>query len=247
VTGGAGGIGAAISRTLAERGYAVAVADIDGEAAVAVADALPCAVGLEVDVTDREAIQQACDDAVRQLGPLGVWVSNAGISQMAPFVDLTETQVDAVFAVNAKAPLLCGQIAARKMLAQGEGGCIINVSSMAGKRGSVRNLAHYVTSKFAVVGLTQAMARELAGDGIRVNCVCPGHVMSPMQDRELIWEAELEATTPELARERLVTEVPLGRLQRPADVAGVVAFLVSEDAWYITGEAMAVNGGAFMD
>jgi NAD(P)-dependent dehydrogenase (short-subunit alcohol dehydrogenase family) len=104
-----------------------------------------------------------------------------------------------------------------------------------------------VASKFGVVGLTQAMALELAADGIRVNSVCPGYVATPMQERELAWEANLRGTTPDAVRELWVADTPLGRLETPGDVARVVAFLVSDDAAFITGEAIAVNGGAFMD
>jgi NAD(P)-dependent dehydrogenase (short-subunit alcohol dehydrogenase family) len=118
---------------------------------------------------------------------------------------------------------------------------------MAGKQGRVPYLAHYVASKFAVVGLTQAMAFELAEHRIRVNSVCPGFVATPMQTRELEWEAQLRGSTPEAVRDSWVADTPMGRLEEPEDVARAVAFLLSEDAAFITGEAIAVNGGAYMD
>jgi meso-butanediol dehydrogenase / (S,S)-butanediol dehydrogenase / diacetyl reductase len=142
---------------------------------------------------------------------------------------------------------LCGQVAARQFIDQGGGGAIVNLASMAGKRGAAPYLAHYVASKFAVVGLTQAMALELAPHGIRVNSVCPGYVATAMQERELAWEAELRGTTPGAVREEWVADTPMGRLEAPEDVAGVVAFLVGPDAAFMTGEAIAVNGGAHMD
>ena len=108
-------------------------------------------------------------------------------------------------------------------------------------------LADYVASKFGVVGLTQAMAFELAPHHIRVNSVCPGYVDTPMQARELAWEAGLKGVTVDEVRKAWIADTPLGRLERPADVARVVAFLASADASFITGEAIAVNGGAFMD
>ena len=129
----------------------------------------------------------------------------------------------------------------------GRGGVIVNTASMAGKQGRVPFLSDYVASKFGVVGLTQAMALELAADSIRVNCVCPGYVATPMQERELAWEAELRGVQPEDVKQLWVDETPLGRLEQPEDVARVVAFLASEDAAFITGEAVAVNGGAYMD
>ena len=198
-------------------------------------------------MTDRASIVAACDLATRELGPLEVWVSNAGVSTMAPFVDISEDEYDFNMAINAKGVFLCGQIAARRFIAQGGGGSIVNTASMAGKRGSVPYLAHYVASKFAVVGLTQAMAAELAPHGIRVNCVCPGYVATSMQERELAWEAAIRETTVDAVRQLWVDDTPLGRIETPEDVASAVAFLASADARFITGEALAVNGGSFMD
>lgn len=246
VTGGGAGIGEAICRTLAERDWRVAVADIDQAAAERVAAAVG-GVGLALDVTDRASIAVAAEAAEQALGPLDAWVSNAGVSSMARFVDITEEEWDRNVDVNAKGPFLCGQEAARRFISRGTPGIIVNTASMAGKRGAAPFLAHYVASKFAVVGLTQAMAAELAPHGIRVNCVCPGYVATGMQERELQWEAELRGTTVERVRELYLADTPLGRIETPQDVAGVVAFLVSPDAAFITGEAIAVNGGAFMD
>jgi meso-butanediol dehydrogenase/(S,S)-butanediol dehydrogenase/diacetyl reductase len=118
---------------------------------------------------------------------------------------------------------------------------------MAGKQGRVPFLSDYVASKFGVVGLTQAMAYELGEYGITVNSVCPGFVQTPMQSRELEWEAQMRGTTPEAVRQMMIDDTPLGRLERPEDVARTLAFLLSEDARFITGEALAVNGGAYMD
>jgi NAD(P)-dependent dehydrogenase (short-subunit alcohol dehydrogenase family) len=132
-------------------------------------------------------------------------------------------------------------------MARGVPGVIVNTASMAGKRGAAAFLAHYVASKFAVVGLTQAMAFELAPHGIRVNCVCPGYVDTSMQERELGWEAELRGLTVDQVRELYVADTPLRRIETAGDVAGVVAFLLGPDAAFITGEAVAVNGGSFMD
>lgn len=247
VTGAGAGIGRAIATLLAARGHRVAVTDLDVAAATYTAHRLDGAVAVEMDVTDRASIERGVARAVEELGPLQGWISNAGVSSMNRFVELTEDEIDRNFAVNAKAPLVCGQVAARRMIDQGDGGVIVNVASMAGKQGRVPYLAHYVASKFAVVGLTQAMAFELAEHGIRVNSVCPGFVATSMQERELAWEAELRGTTPDAVRQLWIDDTPLGRLERPEDVARVVAFLLGDDAAFITGEALAVNGGAFMD
>jgi len=186
-------------------------------------------------------------EALRSAGALDVWVSNAGVSSMAPFVEVTGAQYDHNLNVNLRGPFVCGQAAARAMIALGRGGRIINTASMAGKQGRVPYLAHYVASKFGVVGLTQAMAFELAPHGILVNCVCPGFVATPMQDRELEWEAAIRGITPEEVKRLWVADTPLGRIEEPEDVARVVAFLAGPDAGFMTGEAVAVNGGAFMD
>jgi NAD(P)-dependent dehydrogenase (short-subunit alcohol dehydrogenase family) len=246
VTGGGKGIGAAICRTLGERGWRVAVSDIDADAARRVAADIGGA-GLSIDVTDAASIRAAAAAAESALGPLDAWVSNAGVSSMAPFVDITEAEWDHNVDVNAKGVFLCGQEAARRFITRGVPGIIVNTASMAGKRGAAAFLAHYVASKFAVVGLTQAMAFELAPHGIRVNCVCPGYVDTSMQERELGWEARLRGLTIDQVRASYVADTPLRRIETADDVAGVVAFLLGPDAAFITGEAVAVNGGSFMD
>lgn len=247
VTGAGSGIGAAIARELSNRGSTVIVTDVDEAAARGVAESLTGASYATLDVTDADAAQRLANHVVDEQGRLDAWVSNAGVSHLARFTDVTEEDLDRTLEVNLKGAFVCGQAAARAMRRLGGGGAIVNIASMAGKQGRVPFQADYVASKFGVVGLTQAMAVELAADGIRVNCVCPGFVATPMQERELSWEAELRATTPEAVREMWVAETPLGRLEQPDDVAKVVAFLLSDDAAFIAGEALAVNGGAYMD
>jgi meso-butanediol dehydrogenase / (S,S)-butanediol dehydrogenase / diacetyl reductase len=246
VTGGGAGIGEAICRVLAERGWRVAVTDIDGAAAGRVAESIG-GVAAQLDVTDVASIAHAADEAEARLGPIDAWVANAGVSSMAPFTEISEIEWDRNIDVNAKGVFLTGQEAARRFIARGRGGVIVNTASMAGKRGAAPFLAHYVASKFAVVGLTQAMAAELAPAGIRVNCVCPGYVVTAMQERELAWEAALRGSTAEHVRELYIADTPLRRLETPEDVAVVVAFLLGPDSAFITGEAVAVNGGSFMD
>lgn len=243
VTGAATGIGAAISEAFVKAGYSVAVTDIDQAAAKAKAEELNT-LGLWLDVVDRESIGSAAETAEKELGPLDVWVSNAGVSTMAPFTELTEHDWDYNMGVNAKGAFLCGQEAAHRLRKSG-GGAIVNIASMAGKR-AVPYLAHYVASKFAVVGLTRSMAAELAPH-IRVNCVCPGYVATSMQERELRWEADLRGITPEEVRRLYLSDTPLGRLEAAEDVAAAVLFLANPSSSFITGEALAVNGGAYMD
>jgi NAD(P)-dependent dehydrogenase (short-subunit alcohol dehydrogenase family) len=246
VTGAGSGIGAAIASELSRRGHRVVVSDIDEAAAARVAGHIG-GTAAQLDVTDGEAVQALADRVIAEHGRLDVWVSNAGISKMQRFVDITDADWDRTLAVNAKGVFLCGRAAARAMIAHGIEGRIVNTASMAGKQGRVPFLADYVASKFAVVGLTQAMAFELAPHGIRVNCVCPGYVATPMQERELAWEAELRGVAPDAVEKLWVEDTPLGRLETPEDVARAVAFLASPDADFITGEALSVNGGAYMD
>ena len=165
---------------------------------------------------------------------------------MAPFTEVTEEDLDRHLAINVKGAFLCGQSVARRMRTSG-GGRIVNIASMASKQGAVPYLSHYVASKFAVLGLTQSMAYELAPARIAVNAVCPGYVITGMHRRELAWEAELRGSTSEDVRSSWIEDTPTGVLQQPEDVAATVAFLLSPDAAHVTGEALAVNGGAFMD
>jgi NAD(P)-dependent dehydrogenase (short-subunit alcohol dehydrogenase family) len=246
VTGAATGIGAAIAAQLAGRGHRVIVTDVDEAGAAAAANAIG-ATSRPLDVTDDAAVAATVGAIVAEDGPLRAWVNNAGVSAMCSFVDTAADQLDRTLAVNLRAVFVCAQAAARAMIAAGRGGKIVNVASMAGKQGRVPYLADYVASKFGVVGLTQAMAFELAPHRITVNSVCPGYVATSMQARELEWEAALRGTEAAAVRQLWIDDTPLGRLEQPDDVARAVGFLLSDDADFITGEALAVNGGAFMD
>lgn len=256
VTGAATGIGRAIALALAAEGAWVAVTDINESGAAAVAQEIAAAGGegiaMKMDVTQPLEIEAVLKEVIARRGRLDIWVNNAGVSTMNRFVDLTEEDWDYNMNVNAKGTFLCSQAAARQMIqqppdAEGLRGKIIQIASMAGKRGNAPFLAHYVASKFAVVGLTQAMAGELAPYQILVNAVCPGYVQTSMQERELRWEAALRGVSVEDVKRLYIADTPLGRLETPTDVARVVVFLASDDANFITGEAINVNGGAWMD
>lgn len=247
VTGAGSGIGAAIARELNRRGYRVVVTDIDLGSAEKVAYELDEAIAFSLDVTKPQESTALVEMVVSRYSRLDVWVSNAGISKMQRFVDISPQDLQRTFDVNTYGIFYCGQAAAKAMIQLGSKGRIINTASMASKQGRVPFLADYVASKFAVMGLTQSMAFELAVHGIRVNCVCPGFVATPMQDRELSWEAQLRGMDAESVKKLWINDTPLGRLETPEDVAKVVAFLASEDADFITGEAISVNGGAYMD
>jgi NAD(P)-dependent dehydrogenase (short-subunit alcohol dehydrogenase family) len=247
VTGAGSGIGAAIAHELARHGHHVIVTDIDVASAIETASAIEGAEAHALDVTDPASSGALVESIVAQHGRLDVWVSNAGISKMQNFIDVSPADLQRTFDVNTYGVFYCGQAAARAMIALGSAGAIINTASMAAKAGGVPYLSDYVASKFAVLGLTQAMAYELAPYGIRVNCVCPGFVATAMQTRELAWEAGLRGLEPEAVRQMWIDATPLGRLETPEDVAKVVAFLASDAAAFLTGEAISVNGGAYMD
>lgn len=250
VTGAGSGIGRAISLELASLGWKVIVTDMNLDAAkgtVALLDGSERGHEAHaLDVTKPEQATAIANDISARHG-LDAWVSNAGVSKMKKFVDITADDYNFTLDVNLKGVFFCGQAAAHAMIAQGKSGTIVNTASMAGKQGRVPFLADYVASKFGVVGLTQAMAFELAPFNITVNSVCPGFVATPMQERELEWEAELKGTTPQEVKESWIADTPLARLQKPEDVAEAVGFLLSSKARFITGEALSVNGGAYMD
>ena len=247
VTGAGAGIGRAIARALMAAGAEVAITDLDLFAAEAVAAELgKPAIALRLDVTDAAATGAVFREAADRLGGLEIVCANAGVSTMNYVVDLTEAEWDHNLAVNAKGVFLTNQAAVRHWLAAGVRGVIVKTASLAGKQGTPL-LAHYSASKFAVVGFTQALAREVAAHGIRVNCVCPGLVRTSMQQREVVWEAKLRGISREAVIDEYVAMTPLGCLEEPEDVADAVVFLASDASRFITGEALNVTGGVRMD
>ena len=182
VTGAGSGIGAAISGELAQRGFTLIPTDLDHASVALTAKACGAPAAYELDVRDAEAVSTVTADIVDNHGVPAVWVSNAGVSKMRRFLEITPEELDFTLGVNLRGVFLSSQSAARAMVQAGTPGCIVNIASMAGKQGRVPFLADYVASKFGVVGLTQAMAFELAPHSIRVNSVCPGYVATPMQE-----------------------------------------------------------------
>ena len=246
MTGAASGIGAAIARRLASAGVRVALADRDAERAQGVAQTLDGAMAVAVDVTQRASVEAAFARVEAEFGVPDIVVANAGVSSMKPALDLTDADWDFNFDVNARGVFLTDQCACRAFLRAQKKGVIVNTASLAAKVGAPL-LAHYSASKFAVLGWTQALAREMAPHGIRVNAVCPGFVRTSMQDREIVWEAELRGMTPEAVFAEYVSLTPLGRIEEPEDVADVVAFLCSDASRFMTGQGVNVTGGVRMD
>lgn len=255
ITGGGSGIGRACAIAYAKEGAKVFVLDLNFELANKVSEEIRLFNGIafpmKMDVTNRDEVREVVKKIYEQEGRIDVWHNNAGVSTMNLFLELTDQDWNFNMDVNAKGVFICSQEALRYMVNQeikGEvRGKIINTASMAGKRGNAPFLAHYVASKFAVIGLTQAMAGEFAPHKILVNAICPGYVKTSMQEREVNWEAKLRGISPDKVRELYIKDTPLGRLQTPEDVAGVAVFLASDLSNFITGEAINVNGGSFMD
>jgi meso-butanediol dehydrogenase/(S,S)-butanediol dehydrogenase/diacetyl reductase len=247
VTGAARGIGRAIAERLAADGLGVSVADLPSsknevDAVVAGLGGTSAALGLPVDVADADSVEAAVSAHVEHFGGLDVMVANAGIAVTAPLLETTAEQWQLTMDVNLKGVLHCYQSAARQMIAQGRGGRLIAAASVAAHRGGKWQGA-YSASKFGVRGLTQSVAQELAPYQITVNVYSPGVVHTPMWegiDAEMSRRRGTELGT-ELAG--MVAGIPLGRLETPYDVAGVVSFLASPDAGYITGQSIVADGG----
>lgn len=250
ITGAANGIGRASAFAFAHRAAHIVVTDIDEEGARAVAAEIAATTDAatsvyRMDVTQRDSVEAVFQKVAAETGPIAVLHANAGVSSMKRAVDLTEEDWDYNFSINAKGVFLTNQAAVRQFQAYGGTGVIVNTASLAAKVGAPL-LAHYSASKFAVVGWTQALAREVAPLGIRVNAVCPGFVATPMQDREVVWEAGLRGMSPEDVRQSYIDQTPLGRLETPEDVADVVVFLASDSARFMTGQSINVTGGVYM-
>jgi 3-oxoacyl-[acyl-carrier protein] reductase len=239
VTGAARGIGHAIAVALAREGARVAAWDLDlvqlddpvGQVRARGGEVL----ALSVDVTRKEQIQEAVEQVLARWGRIDILVNNAGIYEVLPIEAISEEQWDRVLAVNLKGAFLCCQAVIPAMKRQGSGS-IVSMASSAGKSGGTLSGAHYAVSKAGVICLTKQLARELGPYSITANAVAPGRIDTPMI--HLASDEENEAF-------RLRT--PLGRLGTPEDVAGAVVFLVSDEASFITGEIVDVNGGLLID
>jgi meso-butanediol dehydrogenase/(S,S)-butanediol dehydrogenase/diacetyl reductase len=249
VTGGGRGIGRAIALRLGHEGVAVLVADLGQADADAVAVEITAiggrAAGYAVDVRSAADVDAMTDAAVAEFGGLDILVNNAGIGAVARLLDTSEQTWDDLMDVNAKGTLLCSQSAARRMIEQGRGGRIINNASGAGKIAPGRDvpLGAYAASKHAVVALTKQLGLELAEHQILVNCVCAGIVDTPMWDLIDRETSALLGVPPGQVKAGAVAAIPLGRIEQPEDVAAFVAYLCSDDAAYITAQALNVCGG----
>src|SRR6516164_3308220 len=255
VTGAGSGIGRAIALELATRGARVWVSDQSLDLAERVAKEIKTtgstAQAVELDITNKQRVHVVAEHVFEEDGRLDVLAANAGVYTMNHFLELSEEEWDFNFKVNSKGTFFTIQEFARLMAKQEIlpnrqiRGKIIATASMAA-RAAAPLLAHYSASKFAVLGLIQAVAKELASLKITVNAVNPGFVQTSMQEREVIWEAQLRGISADQVIEEYQRATPLGRLEKPEDVGRAVAFLASADSDFMTGEALEVNGGAWI-
>jgi meso-butanediol dehydrogenase/(S,S)-butanediol dehydrogenase/diacetyl reductase len=247
ITGAGRGIGKAIAQSFSEEKSIVVVTDINEKEAAEVSEEFRKkgrkTSFAHLDVTNRSEAERLTKNVENQWGPIDILVNNAGVSTMHRVVDLTDEEWDYNMNVNAKGVFIMSQLVVRSMINHKIKGKIINTASMAGKKGAMF-LAHYSTSKFGVVGFTQALALEVAQYGINVNAVCPGYVKTSMQEREIPWESKLRGITEEEMVQLFLNDTPLGRIEEPQDVANVVLFLASHLSDFMTGQAINVTGGA---
>ena len=244
VTGAARGLGEAVAERIVRDGGEVVLVDV----APAVADTASRlgAAALVGDVSDEAFVERAVAEAVSRLDGLQLVVNNAGIGGgSAHVVDTPLAEFRRVLDVNLVGPFLVARAAARAMLARRSAGAIVNVGSIFGQEG-VAGGAAYCASKGAVAVLTHSLALELAPHGIRVNTIAPGNMATEMHWEHLRGEAERSGTSFEDERRRILASIPLGRHGTGSDVAGAVAWLASEDASYVTGQTIGVNGGVLL-
>jgi NAD(P)-dependent dehydrogenase (short-subunit alcohol dehydrogenase family) len=253
------GIGYGIARHLARLGVSVVVTDLCRRSVpdeqfetaawaelVGIAEELEQFGGrhlaVRANVTSPDEVQELLDSTEDTFGRIDILVNNAGVFVVKPLMDTTIEEWNLTMQVNALGPFLCSTAAAQRMIAKGIKGRIVNLSSISGKEGWP-SFGAYTASKFAVIGLTQTLARELAPYDIRVNAVCPGLIMTSMHSDSLQPLSTLQDSTPKQVEADQLSRVPMGRFGEPEDVARVVGFLVSPDSDYMTGQALNVSGG----
>ena len=238
VTGGSGGIGRAIAATLAVRGHQVALTYATSERiARGIADGIEQnggrAMAVRLIAEDRQVIRRAVDEVRERFGTISVLVNNAAIAQEKPFLEVSEDDWDRMFAVNLRGPFACAQEVLPDMLRQGWGR-IVNISSIGGQWGGVLQV-HYACAKAGLNNLTRSLAKLYSGQGVTTNTVAAGLVATSMIANELDTPA---------GREKVRT-IPAGRIATPEEIAGIVAFLASDEAAYITGQTINANGGMY--
>jgi meso-butanediol dehydrogenase/(S,S)-butanediol dehydrogenase/diacetyl reductase len=249
VTGGSRGIGAAIARRFAREGAKVLISANEAAAEIVAADIVAQggkAAAFIADVTKKTEVAALYDEAERTFGAVDVSIQNAGVITIARIEDMTEIEWDKVMAVNTKGVFLCCQQAIMRMRRRRRGGRLINTASGQARQGFIFT-PHYAASKFGVVGVTQSLAKEVAKESITVNAICPGIIDTDMWAyNDLAWGRLLGDYKPGELMAEWVRNIPMGRAGTGEDVAGLVAFLASDDAAYVTGQTINVDGGLIM-
>jgi NAD(P)-dependent dehydrogenase (short-subunit alcohol dehydrogenase family) len=253
VTGAGGGLGRAIALRLSQEGAVIAATDLNGEAAEKLVREIKgkgsSGVSIQMDVSIQKDVERTVKQTLNHFGQIDILVNNAGAGSAGLIINHSEEDWEKAMQVNLKGTFLCSQAVAREMIPR-KRGRIINISSIGGKSGE-EFIGAYCASKFGVIGLTQVMAKELGRYQITVNAVCPGYIWTPMWHSLGQWLKDniptLAQLSPQEIFERRVKSVtPLRRPQEPEDIANLVAFLASEEARNITGQAINVDGGALM-
>ena len=238
VTGAARGIGRGIAEVFAERGADVAINDIDcGDGAQATADAVRAkgrrAIVVKADVARREQVEPMFEQVWSSLGPVDILVNNAGIETIVPFVDLTDEQWTRLVDTNLRGAWLCSQVFCRRVLAAGRKGSIVNIGSIQAAK-VLPGRTHYAPTKLGLEALTRNMSAEMTPHGIRVNCIHPGLIATDMT----AWVMNDPALLP-----GVLAQISLGRAGQPREIGTVAAFFASDDASYLTGQSIFVDGG----
>lgn len=243
VTGAAAGIGASCARRLAKAGMAVGVLDLDAERCAQTVAAIVAeggsAAALGADITDRSMVAEAIRTLRNALGPISVLVNNAGISGFSPFLEIDDAAWDHMLRINLTGSFIVTQEALPDMMAA-QWGRVINISSMAAQAGAP-NMAHYAASKAGMIGMTRALAHEFGPAGITVNCIPPRFITGTIMS-----DQAFAAGKQPLARDAEIAAGPICRTGKPDDIAGAVAWLASDEAGFVTGQVIGVNGGRYI-
>lgn len=237
VTGSARGLGKAMVLKMAAEGAKVVITDINYEGCLSVKEEIVKmgleAIAVRCDVTNRAEVAAMVDETIKAFGKIDILVNNAGITRDASLAKMTDEQWDAVLNTNLKSMFICTQEVIKHMIPQG-GGRIINISSVAGEEGNFGQ-TNYSAAKAGVIGLTKTWSKELGRKNITVNAIAPGFIMT-----------EMSQAIPDKVKEQIIARIPLGRAGQPSDVAAAVVFLASDEAGYINGHTLSVNGGMYV-
>lgn len=245
ITGSGSGIGRAIANRLAKEGAKTVICDINVDAAKDVAREIESfnseTTAIGFDATKKDQVTSMVKQAIDRFGKIDILVNNVGLFRPKRFLELEDIDLDDCMCVNMKSTFYCCKAVIPRMIEK-KYGRIVNIASMSGKVGEPR-YAHYNAAKAAVLGLTRALAVEMLEHNIYVNAVCPGVISTPMYEKSLVLESRITGKTEQELGKAAVSAIPIGRLGRPEEVAALVAFLASDDASYMVGQAINVTGG----